>query len=104
MAAACPFWYIAPFPCAASSERYRGHSGQRRTCCRFDPVAIDPKLPFRAFHDCSSFIQSLLQDERSNVGGWAIPTDPRDFLTAAVTAAGVTATNNLVHAQDHSHQ
>jgi len=32
-----------------------------------------------------------------------MPTDPRDFLTAAVTAAGVTATNN-VHVQDHSHQ
>jgi nitrile hydratase subunit alpha len=28
----------------------------------------------------------------------------RDFLTAAVTAAGATATNDLVHAQDHSHQ
>src|SRR5262245_10717978 len=31
-------------------------------------------------------------------------TNQRDFLTAAVTAAGVTATNDLVHAQDHSHQ
>src|SRR5262245_43933040 len=28
----------------------------------------------------------------------------RDVLTAAVTAAGATATSDLVHAQDHSHQ
>jgi nitrile hydratase subunit alpha len=32
-----------------------------------------------------------------------MPTNQRDFLTAAVTAAGVTATNDLVHAQDHSY-
>ena len=31
-------------------------------------------------------------------------TTRRDFLTAAVTAAGATATTDLVHAQDHSHQ
>jgi nitrile hydratase len=31
-------------------------------------------------------------------------TTRRDFLTAAATAAGVTTTSDLVHAQDHSHQ
>jgi nitrile hydratase len=31
-------------------------------------------------------------------------TTRRDFLSAAVTAAGVTATSDLVHAQDQSHQ
>jgi nitrile hydratase len=31
-------------------------------------------------------------------------TTRRDFLTAAVTTAGATATNDLAHAQDHSHQ
>jgi nitrile hydratase subunit alpha len=31
-------------------------------------------------------------------------TTRRDFLTAAVTAAGATAASDVVHAQDHSHQ
>jgi nitrile hydratase subunit alpha len=31
-------------------------------------------------------------------------TTRRDFLTAAVTAAGATATTDIVHAQDHGHQ
>src|SRR6266567_8908967 len=31
-------------------------------------------------------------------------TTRRDFLTTAATAAGATATTDLVHAQDHEHQ
>src|SRR5204862_3646268 len=34
----------------------------------------------------------------------AMTTNRRDFLTGAVTTAGVTATSELGHAQDHSHQ
>src|SRR2546422_1052827 len=64
---------------------------------------------FRTYCDCCivpatfSMCEGFAEVDRE-WGGHLMNTTRRDFVVAAVTAAGVTATPDLAHADTHDHQ